>query len=310
MTSIHAPITSDLQNAANEAKHRGEDVIAIPKQRAPGSISQRPRKQQRTAPIIRKPSRIPTPSGHLPQLPRSPPPMPQPQPAMPEDEDISMSDSENDDPASASKENNPSLSPSPVHTAPPTLSPRKNAFGKRPLSVLSIAYPEDPDTEMMLVDSDSEGEADSPTTGINHNAANIIANVPPPNPFANPFSSRVRPPISQHRSKTPRLAPPRLREDVQIYEDVPDRTLTDVSKRFGGDSKENGRALKEVHEVSPSKLHAASANVMQASPMQEASGPLVESPKKATSGKPSNKKIIANAKKGMKAKPRIGLRRL
>ncbi|KAJ5247167.1 Ubiquitin-conjugating enzyme E2 [Penicillium chermesinum] len=176
MTSIHAPITSDLQDAVREAKHRGEDTIPMPKHRDQGSISQRPRKQQRlqstAQPSVRPRSRIPTPSGHLPQLPRSPPPAP----AMPVNEDI-MTDSENEDPASASKENNPSLSPSPVNLAPPTVSPRKNAFGKRPLSVLSVAYPEDPDTDMMLVDSDSDGANDSPTE-INPNAANIIANIP------------------------------------------------------------------------------------------------------------------------------------
>lgn len=223
-----------------------------------------------------------------------------------------MSDSENEDPASASKENNPSLSPSPVHTAPPTLSPRKNAFGKRPLSVLSIAYPEESDSDMMLVDSDSDGENNNPTTGPpNQNAANIIANLPPPNPFANPFSARVRPPISQHRAKTPRLAPPRLREDVLIYEDVPDRTLTDSSRRFGGDSKENGRALKELRELSPSNLHPAPANLMQASPAHEVPALLTESMTQASAAKVMKKKVGAGgAKKGMKVKPRIGLRRL
>ncbi|KAJ6145409.1 Ubiquitin-conjugating enzyme E2 [Penicillium chermesinum] len=305
MTSIHAPITSDLQDAVREAKHRGEDTIPMPKHRDQGSISQRPRKQQRlqstAQPSVRPRSRIPTPSGHLPQLPRSPPPAP----AMPVNEDI-MTDSENEDPASASKENNPSLSPSPVNLAPPTVSPRKNAFGKRPLSVLSVAYPEDPDTDMMLVDSDSDGANDSPTE-INPNAANIIANIPPPNPFASSYSSRSHTPVSPHRAKTPRLAPPRLREDVLIYEDVPDRTLTDVSRRFGSDGKENERALKEIPDLSPTR-QAAPMNVLQENNAKGVSELLAAHPVQAPGTKASKKK--AGAQKKAKTKARIGLRRL
>ena len=313
MTSIHAAVPSDMQTAVNEAKHRGEDPGSVRRQtEAP---SQRPRKQQRTQSSSSSGSRQSNHPEYVPQPPRD---IPQPQPIL-EDDQMEISDDENDDPVSASKENNPSLSPTPVHLAPPSIRPRKNAFGKRPLSVLSIPYSEDPDTDMMLVDSDSENEKDSSTSPTNNlsfspSDQNIAANTAVPN-FSRPslkFTSRTP------QRKNPRLAqnyrvhtPTRLREDVQIYEDVPDRTLTDASRRFGGDSKENNIgscALQETRGFGSEKVvHAGNPISMQTGTGHGVTplAPLNRSPLK-------NTKKCAGTRKGfgMKAKPRIGVRRL
>lgn len=319
MTSIHAPIQPALQGAVQEAKHRGEDPGSV--HRETDIHHQRPRKQQRIQTGTAMKNNRP-PSEYIPHPPRDIATHPQP---VPEDDPMQMSDvdDENDDPASASKENNPSLSPTPVRLAPPS-SPRKNAFGKRPLSVLSLAYPEDPDTEMMLVDSESEPEheVDTPQTNLSFSSSdkNIAANT---SSSSTTFSRYARhsPSMSPQR-KTPKLAlsrrgntPTRLREDVQIYEDVPDRTLTDISRRFGSDGKENRdsisvpRALKDIRGLHTEKVaHPTNPQAMQSGHQPNCNAsPLIsnQSPSKVS------KKALGLRKGALpKVKPRIGLRRL
>lgn len=172
----------------------------------------------------------------------------------------------------------------------------------------------------MLVDSDSENEKDASTSPSNNlsfssSDQNIAANTAVPN-FSRPS---LKYPARIPQRKNPRLAqsyrvhtPTRLREDVQIYEDVPDRTLTDASRRFGGDSKENNDigscALQETRGFQSEKVvHAGNPISMQAGTGHGATplAPLNRSPLK-------NTKKCAGTRKGfaIKAKPRIGVRRL
>ena len=81
--------------------------------------------------------------------------------------DAGESDDGEDDEASASKENDPSLSPSPVLLAPP--SPRKTNLGKRPLSALPT--PIDPDAE--------EVDLDQVADKLSSSARNIANNSSP-----------------------------------------------------------------------------------------------------------------------------------
>ncbi|KAJ5097046.1 Ubiquitin-conjugating enzyme E2 [Penicillium angulare] len=329
MTSIHAPIQSDLQPAVKEAKHRGEDPSSIPRDEDSNTnasaYSQRPRKQQRTR------SNIPKKTSHRSNTPEFIPPprdiVPPPQPMIGEDQmQISDDENENDDPVSASKENNPSLSPTPLHLAPPSIRPRKNAFGKRPLSVLSIAYPEDPDTDMMLVDSESDQDNGNGTSTSN----SLSASSSDKNIAANSFSAvntnfsrplRKSPSASPQR-KTPRLGPSRrentptrFREDVQIYEDVPDRTLLDASRRFGADGKENrdtasgSRGLKEARGLHTGQVgHSVNSSGMLMGLGLNSTNPLVSPGKNPLQAK----KVLGGVRKGLntKMKPRIGVRRL
>lgn len=271
MTSIHAPIPPDLKDSVAEAKHRGEDPSSIRLEE--DTSTQRPRKQQRLHPgTIKKSIHKPNPSDDI-------------------------SDSENEDPASASKENNPSLSSTPVRLTPP--SPRKSALGKRPLSVLTTPYPEDPDADMMLVDSDSEHER-----GLTKSSSeqNISAN------------TRTRASVSPQR-KSPKLtlnkggnASFRLRDDLQIYEDVPDRTLADFSRRFSGDGKENcTEASGGLKDKKESQDKATGANPLAG----QIQGLPVKSPANSNLSRVS-KKVVGGPRKATapKAKPRIGVRRL
>ncbi|KAL2871976.1 putative ubiquitin conjugating enzyme E2 [Aspergillus lucknowensis] len=163
MTSIHAPVPNDMLNAVTEAKMRGEETgTAIPEQEEV-SRTLRSRKGTRIQSLTMKkkltrkePSTTPDPETR-----RQPIAHHYHEPLQP------LSDDENENPACASKENDPSLSPSPVKLAPP-LSPRKNAHGKRPLSVLTTAVDVDPFT--------TETEDLDTTDGMTASERNIAAN--------------------------------------------------------------------------------------------------------------------------------------
>ncbi|KAJ5950899.1 Ubiquitin-conjugating enzyme E2 [Penicillium vulpinum] len=306
MTSIHAPIPLNLKGAVTEAKLRGEEAGATIEGKEEDANIQRPRKQARTYTATMKitarnttafenSSQSSYPSQSSSNIfAQSTPPM----------TDDVMSDSENDDPASASKENNPTLSPSPVYLAPP--SPRKTALGKRPLSVLSIPYPEDYDTDMMLIDSDNE------TPAMTSNERNITANT----------CSRTSSPLR----KTPKLsllcggvnASGRLRDEMPIFEDVPQLAMQDPLRRMSGDGKENrgsatARGLKEKREYHPMKTLNGSAplspvHAQLLTPSLSSSSSLSGS---SNSGI-SKKKAMSGPHKrlAVRVKPRIGIRRL
>jgi ubiquitin-conjugating enzyme E2 S len=299
MTSIHAPIPPHLKSAVTEAKLRGEDAGTTLEENEDDTLTQRRRKQPRTHTVhTRKTTRKTTPSED--PLPSSSNLSDQPCPSMTDD---AMSDGENDDSASASKENNPSHSPSPVYLAPP--SPRKTALGKRPLSVLSISYPEDNDVDMMLVDQDSDNE----TAAMTSNEQNISANT----------RSRISSPLR----KTPKLsllcggvnASGRLRDEMPIFEDLPQFPVQDPLRRLSGDGKENrgsatARGLKEKHDLSSMK--ALNSPV----PMSPAHAHLPRSALSSISGSStsgiSKKKAVGGLHKrlAVRSKPRIGIRRL
>lgn len=91
--------------------------------------------------------------------------------------ELSDDENETENMATASKENDPSLSPSPVKFAA-SPSPRKNALGKRPLSVLEMPVT-DSDTPMLIDDNTDMNmtDIDGMMTASEKNiAANAIAN--------------------------------------------------------------------------------------------------------------------------------------
>lgn len=286
MTSIHAPIPPDYAIAAREAKYRGED---------PGSISE---EQEETHSLrTRKQPRLNT--GTIIKPARRAPPTNQQHAQPPTDEN--MSDSENEDPASASKENNPSLSPTPVRHTPP--SPRKG-LGKRPLSVLSVPYPEDPDTEMMIIDTDEDQIQDH----YHHPSSseqNITANTRP-NTRSRSQSPRKSPKRSSRRPALPptpqTIAPFQLRDDLQIYEDVPDRTVSNFSRRFGSNEKSNQHAPSTGMACATKDLPLSST--MSTSVSHHVSAISAPGQSKVT------KKVASTRKAVPKVKPRIGVRRL
>ncbi|GLI73806.1 hypothetical protein PoHVEF18_002035 [Penicillium ochrochloron] len=293
MTSIHAPIQPEMQAAVKEAKYRGEDPSSIPVDQ--GEVQNpRPRKQPRLRSNIPKKTvrTLNRPDNDLPHGVVEPS-----LPTLPEnnDQDDAMNDSENENIAASGKENDPSLSPTPVLPAPP--SPRKNTLGKRPLSVISTSYPDDPDADMMVIDSDSEEEESVQVSPSDRNiAANFIHSRHSPSPQRNP------PKLSPSKGNN---TPFRLRDDLQIYEDVPDRT------RYNG--KENHDSgllgLKERPDMQAATLGNST------NPLSSGMNPTLPAPAISPKGKHPHKvtkKVGGGARKpaGTKSKPRIGVRRL
>jgi ubiquitin-conjugating enzyme E2 S len=288
MTSIHAPIPLDLKSAVTEAKLRGEEAGTVLDEQSDNTSIQRPQKHKRTRPAVKKPTRK-TPS----EIPSQSSSRPFAQPTPPMSDDM-MSEDEID-PASASKENNPSLSPSPVTLAPP--SPRKTALGKRPLSVLSIPYPEE-EADMMLID---ESDTDTPMTS---NEQNISANT----------RSRTSSPLR----KTPKLsllcggvnASGRFRDEMPIFEDVPQLPIADPLRHLSGDGKENhvsATARKEKRSLSPSKtLGTTPHSPAHTNPPTPSLSSFSDVPSRVTKKKSTG----VHKRPAFKAKPRIGIRRL
>lgn len=305
MTSIHAVIPTNLGRAVKEAKHRGEDPSSGREGQDNTTINQRPRNQQRPQKgNTRKPTRNPT--TPEPNLHHHPSPTPQPAPHE------TMLDSENDDASNSGKENDPSLSPTPVRQLPPT--PRRNALGKRPLSVLTTSYPEDPDMDMMLVDSDSEHEATPSTTSPSEQ--NISANARDHSPV------RKSPKLTLNKGGN---ASSRAREALQIYEDVPDRTANDSTRRFNGVGKENCGDAGGKGELHPELGLGASAGASvndnvpvmgQQQQPTDTSTPQGPSSLPADASSKVYKKVASGVRKPpaktpkTKPTPRIGIRRL
>ncbi|CAG8207468.1 unnamed protein product [Penicillium nalgiovense] len=306
MTSIHAPIPHSLKDAVTEAKVRGEEAGTTLEEKEKDAIIKRPRKQGRThAATTKKTAPNTTASENSSQSSypsKSSNPFAQPFPPV---TDNAMSDSESDDPASASKENDPTLSPSPVHLAPP--SPRKTALGKRPLSVLSIPYPEDSDADMMLIDSDNDND----TPGMTSNERNITATT----------RSRTSSPLR----KTPKLsllcggvnASGRLRDEMPIFEDLPQLAMQDSLRRLSGDGKENrgsatARGLKEKREYHSMKTLNGSTPLSPAHAQLPTPSLSSSSLSGSSTSGISKKKAMSGLHKrlAVRAKPRIGIRRL
>ncbi|CAG8897137.1 unnamed protein product [Penicillium nalgiovense] len=284
----------------------GEEAGTTLEEKEKDAIIKRPRKQGRThAATTKKTAPNTTASENSSQSSypsKSSNPFAQPFPPV---TDNAMSDSESDDPASASKENDPTLSPSPVHLAPP--SPRKTALGKRPLSVLSIPYPEDSDADMMLIDSDNDND----TPGMTSNERNITANT----------RSRTSSPLR----KTPKLsllcggvnASGRLRDEMPIFEDLPQLAMQDSLRRLSGDGKENrgsatARGLKEKREYHSMKTLNGSTPLSPAHAQLPTPSLSSSSLSGSSTSGISKKKAMSGLHKrlAVRAKPRIGIRRL
>lgn len=232
------------------------------------------------------------------------------------------SDDENENPACVSKENDPSLSPSPVKLAPP-LSPRKNAHGKRPLSVLT--------TSMDIEPSFLEPEEMDTTDGMTASERNIAANTTPTR------SCDIQERDSSPQRKSPKLSllnrglnndvhwP--LREDnsigldLKIYEDD-DSSGSDSHRpsSSSGDGKENPNSSFSLGPLKDQDLDPVALKTQQYSERAHPLAILTSSsntPHPYSSGSSSNllQKPVSGTRKvsgsGLKkAKPRIGIRRL
>ncbi|GAB1196385.1 hypothetical protein APSETT444_005655 [Aspergillus pseudonomiae] len=296
MTSIHAPVPTDLKSAAAEAKTKGEDAgTTIPEQEEPRLL--RSRKGIRVQSVTMKKKntrkngeRASSRSQRQSNSPETENRAEEQQSEIPYEADSIISDDESENLSNASKENDPTLSPSPVKFAPP--SPRKNALGKRPLSVLTLPL----DTDPFAMDPD-----DSDLEGMTASEKNIAANNYGGSPERDPSPQRKSPKLSV-RSKGVNSSG-RIREEVKIFEDVPEPL--ELDRCHSGDGKENHGSL-----ASPKGLGLASRKAPSTCPptslaLLSTSAPSSSKAPKAVSG---TRKVSGSNMK--KTKPRIGIRRL
>jgi ubiquitin-conjugating enzyme E2 S len=147
----------------------------------------------------------------------------------------------------------------------------------------------------MVIDSDSEEEPPRMSPSDRNITANFIHSRKSPSPQRKPSKLAL-----SKGTNTPL----RLREDVQIYEDVPDRT------RYNG--KENRDSdmpsLKERPDMQAAM--GSSTNALSSGPNPTLPAP--STPAKAKHPSKVTKKVGGGARKasGTKQKARIGIRRL
>ncbi|KAI1920451.1 hypothetical protein LOZ65_004051 [Ophidiomyces ophidiicola] len=177
LTSIHAPIPAELRDVAFQAKRRGEDPslsikinkeFTLPLQ--PKRDATRPSavvmKKKKTMTSIRREVDSKFDIDVTSEIWQESPPIYHQE---------TESDDEAEDPASASKENDPSLSPSPV-TLPPPPSPRRSVLGKRPLAALDTPQP----AEVLIIDEPEEDDGNGADNRFRHDLSaserNVVAN--------------------------------------------------------------------------------------------------------------------------------------
>lgn len=339
MTSIHAPVPADMTNAVMEAKLKGEDagamVIQERQQEDIRSLQSRKGTRVQSVTMKKKPTTTEDKPQQQPQQPVDP---------TPSDNEENENDENDDENNISAKENDPSLSPSPVKFAPP--SPRKNAHGKRPLSVLTMPMEHDPFTTASSSSTASTktlAETDDEEM-LTASEKNIAANHGIPEEAEEQereYDSSSSPP----QRKSPKLsvlnkgtnASGRIRDDISasnvnvgIFEDgSPPTTL---HRRTSGDGKENPntttssassmtmtatgakeQVVKPSRKIHPSTSnstinHVTVNNAVNNPPVLTPSAP---APAMIPSSSKSGKSAATGTRKvSSRQKPRIGIRRL
>ena len=333
MTSIHAPVPADMTNAVMEAKLKGEDAgaMVIQERQQEDSCSLQSRKGTRIQSVTMK--KKPTTENKQQQQPQ------QPVDPTPSDHEENENDENDDENTISAKENDPSLSPSPVKFAPP--SPRKNAHGKRPLSVLTMPMEHDPFTTSASASTKTSAETDDEEM-LTASEKNIVANHGiPEEEEEQEYDSSSSPP----QRKSPKLsvlnkgtnASGRIRDDINannvnvgIFEDASPPTT--LHRRTSGDGKENpnttntsissmtmaATGAKEQSVKSSRKIHPSTSNstinhvtVNNSVNNPPVLAPSAPAPAMIPSSSKSGKSAATGTRKvSSRQKPRIGIRRL
>lgn len=326
MTSIHAPVPADMKNAVMEAKLRGENAGTVIQEQQEDSRVLRSRKGTKVQSVTMKKK------GNTPQ---PQPTQPLPAPTTDQDEIMTSSDAENENDenntSTASKENDPSLSPSPVKFAPP--SPRKNAHGKRPLSVLTMPldhahapFNDQPSPPPTMMETDEDGHGTMMTASEKNIAANHQDSIPEEDEDRGDASPRRKSPKLSTLNKGVN-ASGRIHDD--IFEDTPPTPSTN-HRRTKTTGKENhdydtlADANKDPGKAARRNYYSGANAAMNPNPnthpiptlssaSSSGSASLSASPATApTSLKGAKAKGATRSVSGTRkvSKPRIGLRRL
>jgi len=259
MTSIHAPILPSLRQAVKEAKLRGEDAEMRPGNAEADIRPSSTRAISSSSSVIMKKainsSAIQIGTGNAP---------------------VHSDDEENEihDPF---KENDPSLSPSPVNP-PALLSPRKGALGKRPLSNLPTPMaPED--------DED----------GITASERNISANVTPSS-SSKEYIEDIEPPLRKSPKLT-EIGGKGVNASGRIRENTSNELKSACEMEDEKENMDKDKSHIRTPDMSVSSPSASKVEALSAKP----------APVRPTVRKTSTASSSAS---GKSAKARIGIRRL
>ncbi|KAI9808658.1 MAG: hypothetical protein M1825_003809 [Sarcosagium campestre] len=240
MTSIHAPVSSLLQSAVTEAKQRGNGSAVIPEENA-SQLNQRRKMMEparSTSSVIMKNEMRDLASAALPEARETTrtDSTSVPKPGRLQTEfDQPSSDDEEFDEADEYKENDPSLSPSPVNQAPPT-SHRSSNAGKRPLS--DLPCPAD-------VEDDQED-----VSGSERNAANKAYRPSPLRDDSDMSQPRKSPKLSERTAGV--NASGRVRDDSASF------TIADDGKEnFSEPDPEKSSSVTLSKKASPAVIGEA-----------------------------------------------------
>ncbi|KAL1973557.1 hypothetical protein VTN31DRAFT_6192 [Thermomyces dupontii] len=257
MTSIHAPIPQDMADAVLEAKHRGEDPEMIARM-AKAQTNDASRPASPTASAVR---------------------MKETTSASTEQPDADMFSDTEDSVEDDTKENDPSLSPSPVAMPPPP-SPRRQGAGKQPLSVLASAPFDEAD---MDVDAGhDEQHFDRMTDSERNIAANNTAS------SSDPFSQKQ--PSTPRKSSRSSL----FSENHRLFPSTPHQhRISSPSKPGASSSTTPTKTTTKPVIFSPHRVTKPS----------QAINPSIRK-------RPSTFILSSSSRPNPSRKPRIGLRRL
>lgn len=298
MTSIHAPVPNNLKQPVSEAKHRGEDPAMVARVEPEQQPSIQTQETRRTGLVMKTPATAT--SVEIPDENMQPD----------NDEDLMDDDY---------KENDPSLSPEPIITAPSFS--RKSDQEKRPLSVLSTAPPRDTDVVMYDSMSDDDGSSDGMTSSERNIAANNTTSSD--SSFYEHNSQPQQQKTSAHPSSI--LNTSSSSSSYEIYEDSNGEPVASPNRRVSR-GKENlaNSFLSTKTTPSSSSLPLQTASLVMKPSSSPSRAPLGQShhhhhsPSAATKPleptKVTKPALGSGVRKGSaaatKRKPRIGLRRL
>ncbi|KAL4766265.1 putative ubiquitin conjugating enzyme E2 [Aspergillus foveolatus] len=309
MTSIHAPVPAEMRTEVMKAKMRGEDsgaAVLEQEEEITRSLRSQVRTKVQSVMMKKRSTRKDTGGPQSQDSENTRPHHDQPdQPDQPDQHYEFLSDDENEVLSCASKENDPSLSPSPVKFAP-LLSPRKNAYGKRPLSVLT---PSSMDIDPFVPMEPEEMQLDKSGNIMTASERNIAANSTSPSDIRQRDSSpqRKSPKLSLlsrgPNSNLMRGEPSGIDFDLKIYEDANPNPL-----RPFRNSSSSQRPLMEL-DLDPA-IPQSHQHIGHAHPITILPPPSSASPNPTLWKKPVSETRKVSGPGSKKAKPRIGIRRL
>jgi ubiquitin-conjugating enzyme E2 S len=306
MTSIHAPIPYDMQQAVMVAKRRGddadtiiclEDSVKLPVARSARNSTSLVMKAASTqtgdlfAPSKYAPTTSPNDEATFAGS------------ALFEDHE----EDDEDDPLVSSKENDPSLSPSPVLFVP-LPSPRKGNHGKHPLSVLAMPTAPDP----LMTDGMTASERNIAANSRSRSPRNQSAPQVKTTIVLN--SSQIRGPLSTQKADVEMLSACHTPTgktstplDYTIHEDTPDSKPSLLnSTQWTSSSLFRKDPASQPSFLSNSALSASAAHPWSSTiSLRSTTAPA----NKVT--KPNHvRRGLSGSTAVHKNKPRVGLRRL